>query len=165
MNQPLCGKQRNLISRCLSACRSFCSQCRGSDAAAVGAEGLSGWGELVEPALGCGKSRAALAVVTNRGVFPGHQRAQPPWVLLVLGESLACSASKVQEGAWLCACWQRTVEFVNEFKGSVCHSVDLTGLNTPSRCLPGAAALCGRPRWGFLPGSSFFRQPNQVYLA
>lgn len=29
MNQPLCGKKRNLISHCLSACRGFRSQCRG----------------------------------------------------------------------------------------------------------------------------------------
>ena len=102
-------------------------------------------------------------MVANRGVFPGHQRAQPPWLLLASGESLACSASEVGEGAWLCTCWERTVEFVNEFKGAVCYSVDLSGLKAPSKCHLGPAALCGKLWWGFLPGSSFFRQPSQVY--
>lgn len=89
------------------------------------------------------------------GVFPGHQRTQPPWLLLVSGESPACSASEVGEGAWLRICWERTIEFVNEFKGAVCDSVDLTGLKAPSKCLLGPAVLCGRLRCGFLPSSSF----------
>lgn len=66
---------------------------------------------------------------------------------------------EVGEGAWLCTCWERIIEFVNEFKGAVCYSVDLTGLKAPSKCLLGPAVLCGRLRWGFLPCSSFFGWP------
>lgn len=70
-------KQRNLISRCLSACS------RGD----APAEGLSGPGaEPAEPAPVCGKSGAELLEVTSRAeVFPAQQRAQAApqsWLLV-----------------------------------------------------------------------------------
>lgn len=96
----------------------------------------------------------------HRVVFPGHQRAQPLWLLLVSGESLACSASDVREGAWLCTCWERMIEFVNDFKGAVCYSTALKHPANASWVLQHCVVNCGGVSCLVLP---FFRQPSQVY--
>ena len=122
---------------------------------------LSGavWGgELVEPALGCGKSRAELAVVVSRGVFPGHQRARLP----------GCSSHRVNRWLVLPARWGKVSAFVLGGKEQQTLLMNLkvqfvTDWSQSSKCLLGPAALCGRLRWGFLAGSSYFKQPGQVY--
>lgn len=63
-------------------------------------------GQRVKPAPGCGKNRDELAVVTNRGVFPGHQRAQPPCLILV--ESQLVLPARWEKVPGL-VCWERTV--------------------------------------------------------
>lgn len=152
MNQVLCGKQRNLISGCLSACSGFRTQRGGGDAPVAGSRGAACGGELVEPALGCGKERAELAVVTSRGVFPGHQRAQPPWLPLLC-----------QPGQRRCLAVCLLGKHSRAGGEAVCHSTDLAALKAPSKCLLRPAALCSGLRWGFLPRSSFFSQPSEVH--
>lgn len=75
--------------------------------------------------------------------------------LVAVGEWLACSAVVQHAGR------EGTSVFDNEFKGVVCYSVDLTGLQAPRECLLGPAVWL--LWWGFLPGSSVFRQGSRVY--
>lgn len=65
-----------------------------------------------------------------------------------MAEWLACSAGVLGAGR------KGTSVFDNEFKGVVCYSVDLTGLQAPRECLLGPAVWL--LWWDFLPGSSVF---------
>lgn len=113
--------------------------------------------ELVKPALGVGRVeqgwRWSLTEVCSqdRGVFPGHQRAQPPFSMGIT----ACSASEVGEGGFALA-GKEQLSLLMSLKGRF-----LTP--TSSTFSLGPAVLCGSWWWSFLPGSSFFRQPSQLY--
>lgn len=132
------------------------------DAPGAGAQGLSGeragqtCSRLWEEWSRAGGGRTQEVCSQDRGVFPGHQRARPPWLLLFHGNcSLFC-----RRGGERC----QALHLMGKEQVSLLMSLKGCFLTAASSTSPlGPAVLCGRLWWSFLPSSSFFRQPSQLY--
>lgn len=134
MNQPLRGKQRNLISRPF-ICPTWLLHParRGEGREAVTGAAAQPARLWEEQSWTC--SREDRRVPRRTDMFPGHQRARPPRLLLVsAAQPLALPAR------WGTVSWQgRSNHFCYEFTGPVCYSMSPTCLQALTGCLLGPA--------------------------
>lgn len=125
------------------------------DAPAAGAEGLAG----------------ERARQTCSGVWEEWSRAGGGRAQRCVPRTSESSASLAAPFPWelklvLPARWENVPGFALAGKEQLSLLMSLKGCfltPAPSTSPLGPAVLCGRLRWSFLPGSSFFRQPSQLY--